>query len=281
MGLFNWWKKESVKKLPEGQENIEQIIEDKQEENNIIDADYDSKIKFSINASLRDYDEWYQHFHSSNDKYEGPISVYRSENEEYIVTMNYRNGDQKDSVVLAFVRLSEEGENLQKVKYLTRNIDKMLEAMYDKSDFRYPNLRGYLNESFDIIKDRFDIEFTDEGEKILLNPEKKFIYTDKTTTLEKDNNECILGYKQIEDLRNYNAFEIPNEKNSYAGQTTITVPVKKCDVEKISDRQKKMIISQLKELYQTSANLGMFEGKENNSVEQYRRMIINLRKNKI
>ena len=64
MGLFNWWKKENVKRLPEStekqekqveQENIEAISE---EENEGADVPVsDSKIKFSINNSLRDYGE--------------------------------------------------------------------------------------------------------------------------------------------------------------------------------------------------------------------------------
>ena len=220
-------------------------------------------------------------FHTSDDKYEGPISIYRSENGEYIVCMNYRNGDQKDSAVLGVVKLGDSGQNIQNIKYITRSIDKMIEAMYEKTDFRYKNLSGYLRESLENLQDRFNMDFTEEGKKILLNSEKKFIYTDKTTTLEKDKNECVLGYKQLDELRNYNAFQIPNSENSYEGQTTITVPVSKCNTEKISEEQKKAIISQLKGLYKSSSKLGMFNGTENDSVEQYRKLLTDLRKNKI
>ena len=267
-------EKENIQK-----ENIEAISE---EENEGADVPVsDSKIKFSINNSLRDYGEWYGHFHTSDDKYEGPISIYRSENGEYIVCMNYRNGDQKDSAVLGVVKLGDSGQNIQNIKYITRSIDKMIEAMYEKTDFRYKNLSGYLRESLENLQDRFNMDFTEEGKKILLNSEKKFIYTDKTTTLEKDKNECVLGYKQLDELRNYNAFQIPNSENSYEGQTTITVPVSKCNTEKISEEQKKAIISQLKGLYKSSSKLGMFNGTENDSVEQYRKLLTDLRKNKI
>lgn len=288
MGLFNWWKKENVKRLPEStekqekqveQENIEAISEEENEGTDVPVSD--SKIKFSINNSLRDYSEWYGHFHTSDDKYEGPISIYKSENDEYIVSMNFRNGDERDSAVLGFVKLGDSGQNIQNIKYITRNIDKMIEAMYEKTGFRYKNLSGYLKESFENLQDRFNIDFTEEGKKILLNSERKFIYTDKTTTLEKDKNECVLGYRQLDELRNYNAFQIPNPENSYEGQTTITVPVSKCNTERISEEQKEAIISQLKGLYKSSAKLGMFNGIENNSVEQYRKLLTDLRKNKI
>lgn len=50
---------------------------------------------------------------------------------------------------------------------------------------------------------------------------------------------------------------------------------------KISEEQKKAIISQLKGLYKSSSKLGMFNGTENDSVEQYRKLLTDLRKNKI
>lgn len=61
----------------------------------------------------------------------------------------------------------------------------MIEAMYEKTDFRYKNLSGYLRESLENLQDRFNMDFTEEGKKILLNSEKNLFIQIKQQHLKR------------------------------------------------------------------------------------------------
>lgn len=278
MGLFNWFRKKNPKQLTEGErrEKVEDTtveIEESQENEGGVHSDKKQdenyKIRFQIETALREYDEWFQKFyHVQDEKYEGPISIYHANDGESIISLNYNNVDKKDSIVLAIAKIKTDGEDRKReYKRLTSSLDRMLSAIYGKRYSQIYDLKGYLNEMLDDIKSKYNIQFTNEGEAVLLNANRKFIYTNKTVLLKKDNG-YVLGYERLDNdsEQEYNAFDIPDENSCYPGTITVTLPMEKCDLSKIRDEQKRIILDQLEELYKSSANIGIINGIQNDDM---------------
>ena len=315
MGLLSWFNRKKKNLLTEGITKEKVEVEDKEKnteditviekiqenennaninenqkannEKNINDIDelknsnMDSKIKFSVNEALSEYEDWYkQYYHDPNKEYGGAINIYKFNNGDSVFSLNYKNSDQKDNVVLAIAKIKNDEEmKSNNYKKIRSNLDKMISAVYGrKNGTNYYDLEEYLNGTLQDIESKYDIEFTDEGRSVLLNYDRSFILADRTVILNKEN-DYVLGYEKLEkDIKDkYNVFDIPDKNSCYPGTVTVTIPIEKSDLSKLNDEKKKEILTQLEELYKSAVNIGIINGVKNDDVknrmvEQYKNM---------
>lgn len=211
-----------------------------------------------LDQALKDYDDWYSKaFHGEKDKYEGAIDIVGVRNEEYLVILNYKSAKTKemDKIVLAIAKIPGE-HRVEKLKYLRQRIDQMIYSIYNKN-MRSNSMKVYLQEKMEEIKNAiFDIEFTYEGNHLLLN---KGSIVDRTLVLEMEN---INGNYMIKDYRRkYNTFELPEE--AYLYETTVTRKIKKMDERTEEKYKKEHYINDLQSLGKIADIIGLLPDTKN------------------
>lgn len=249
MGFLDMFKKKN--------ENIKQLTDGKQNE-----LKQGEMIAFQIERSLREYDDWYTKEYYNDDKksYKGPIDIVSLPNGENIVILNcIGSGQKEDKIVLAITKFPGESR-IEQMNFLTKEMDDMISAMYNKKAVtnNIYDMKYYLQGKMDNIKSEiFDIEFTDEGEFILLNGNTNFLMTNRTVSIlkeyDQDNNMAIKGYE-----RNLNLLELPDDVYSNLGETTFTVTVKKLDLNQ-SPYQKEHYIYGLQKVGRIAETIGLID----------------------
>lgn len=259
MGFFsNLFKRNKPKMIEAPKEeatiisSLDSISKASQDSIEPLDGEKREVIICQFDQALKDYDDWYSKpFHEEKEKYQGAIDIVGVRNGEDLVILNYKSAKTKemDKIALAIVKIP--GENrVEKLKYLRQRIDQMIYSIYNKN-MRSNNMRAYLQEKMDEIKSGiFDIEFTYEGNHLLLN---RGAIIDKTVDIDMDH---IDGEWMIKNYRKkINTFQLPAEAYSY--QTTIARQVKKMDERKEEKYRKEHYINDLQNLGRIAGIIGL------------------------
>ncbi len=265
MGLFsNLFKKNKPKMIEAPKEdeireegatiisNSETISELSQNSMKPLDGEKREIIICQFDQALKEYDEWYSKaFHDEKEKYKGAIDIVGVRDGEDLVILNYKSAKTKemDKIALAVVKIPGE-KRAEKLKYLRQRIDQMIYSIYNKN-MKSNNMKAYLQEKMDEIKSEiFDIEFTYEGNHLLLN---KGAIIDKTVDIEMEH--IGVGYMIKDYKKQFNTFELPDEAYSY--QTTVTRRVKKMDERTEEKYRKEHYISDLQNLGRIAGIIGL------------------------
>lgn len=264
MGFFsNLFKRNKPKMIEAPKEEsvtVVSSIESKNEhlvDNSSFNANIKELLVCQFDQALKEYDDWYSKpYHGEKEKYQGAIDIVGVRDGEDLVILNYKSAKTKenDKIALAIVKIL--GENrVEKLRYLRQKLDSMVYTIYNKN-LKNNDMKEYLQEKMDEIKSGiFDIEFTYEGEHLLLN---KGPFVDRTVAIDMEyiDDKCMIkDYR-----RRFNTFELPEEAYSYT--TTITRKVKKMDERKEEKYKKEHYINDLQSLGKIAGAIGLLEEKE-------------------
>lgn len=244
-------KEESVTVVSSTESKTEHLVD-----NSSFNADIKEVLVCQFDQALKEYNDWYSKpFHDEKEKYQGAIDIVGVRDGEDLVILNYKSAKTKenDKIALAIVKIP--GENrVEKLRYLRQKLDNMVYTIYNKN-LKNNDMKEYLQEKMDEIKSKiFDIEFTYEGDHLLLN---KGPFVDRTIAIDMDyiDDKCMIkDYR-----RRFNTFELPEEAYSYT--TTITRKVKKMDERKEEKYKKEHYINDLQSLGKIAGAMGLLEEK--------------------
>lgn len=244
-------KEESVTVVSSTESKTEHLVD-----NSSFNADIKEVLVCQFDQALKEYDDWYSKpYHDEKEKYQGAIDIVGVRDGENLVILNYKSAKTKenDKIALAIVKIP--GENrVEKLRYLRQKLDNMVYTIYNKN-LKNNDMKEYLQEKMDEIKSGiFDIEFTYEGEHLLLN---KGPFVDRTIAIDMEyiDDKCMIkDYR-----RRFNTFELPEEAYSYT--TTITRKVKKMDERKEEKYKKEHYINDLQSLGKIAGAMGLLEEK--------------------
>ena len=244
-------KEESVTVVSSTESKTEHLVD-----NSSFNADIKEVLVCQFDQALKEYNDWYSKpFHDEKEKYQGAIDIVGVRDGEDLVILNYKSAKTKenDKIALAIVKIL--GENrVEKLRYLRQKLDSMVYTIYNKN-LKNNDMKEYLQEKMDEIKSGiFDIEFTYEGEHLLLN---KGPFVDRTVAIDMEyiDDKCMIkDYR-----RRFNTFELPEEAYSYT--TTITRKVKKMDERKEEKYKKEHYINDLQSLGKIAGAIGLLEEK--------------------
>lgn len=251
-------KMENVKKE---NDTVQQMSDSNQAVHKEFDNNRKETIVFQIDKSLESYKEWYaESQHNEQEKYGGAIDIVGVKDGTDIVLLNCQTGGNKeDKIVLAIVNIP--GENrTEKLKFLRQKIDLMLCAQYSQeSNSNNVELKKYLQVLMSEIKNKiFDIEFTNEGEYLLLDGNKKLCLLERTVSIDIDyegDRKIIHDYK-----KKSNTFELPESAYAGAYTTVITTPVLKMDMNQ-AKYKKEHYIRDLQKLGEIAGKVGLLKNK--------------------
>ena len=244
-------KEESVTVVSSTESKTEHLVD-----NSSFNADIKEVLICQFDQALKEYDDWYSKpYHDEKEKYQGAIDIVGVRDGEDLVILNYKSAKTKenDKIALAIVKIP--GENrVEKLRYLRQKLDNMVYIIY-KKNLKNNYMKEYLQEKMDEIKSGiFDIEFTYEGDHLLLN---KGPFVDRTIAIDMEyiDDKCMIkDYR-----RRFNTFELPEEAYSYT--TTITRKVKKMDERKEEKYKKEHYINDLQSLGKIAGAMGLLEEK--------------------
>lgn len=244
-------KEESVTVVSSTESKTEHLVD-----NPSFNDDIKEVLVCQFDQALKEYDDWYSKpYHDEKEKYQGAIDIVGVRDGEDLVILNYKSAKTKenDKIALAIVKIP--GENrVEKLRYLRQKLDNMVYTIYNKN-LKNNDMKEYLQEKMDEIKSGiFDIEFTYEGEHLLLN---KGPFVDRTIAIDMEyiDDKCMIkDYR-----RRFNTFELPEEAYSYT--TTITRKVKKMDERKEEKYKKEHYINDLQSLGKIAGAMGLLEEK--------------------
>ena len=244
-------KEESVTVVSSTESKTEHLVD-----NSSFNADIKEVLVCQFDQALKEYDDWYSKpYHDEKEKYQGAIDIVGVRDGEDLVILNYKSAKTKenDKIALAIVKIP--GENrVEKLRYLRQKLDNMVYTIYNKN-LKNNDMKEYLQEKMDEIKSGiFDIEFTYEGDHLLLN---KGPFVDRTIAIDMEyiDDKCMIkDYR-----RRFNTFELPEEAYSYT--TTITRKVKKMDERKEEKYKKEHYINDLQSLGKIAGAMGLLEEK--------------------
>lgn len=244
-------KEESVTVVSSTESKTEHLVD-----NSSFNADIKEVLVCQFDQALKEYDDWYSKpYHDEKEKYQGAIDIVGVRDGEDLVILNYKSAKTKenDKIALAIVKIP--GENrVEKLRYLRQKLDNMVYTIYNKN-LKNNDIKEYLQEKMDEIKSGiFDIEFTYEGNHLLLN---KGPFVDRTIAIDMEyiDDKCMIkDYR-----RRFNTFELPEEAYSYT--TTITRKVKKMDERKEEKYKKEHYINDLQSLGKIAGAMGLLEEK--------------------